>query len=120
MIAGLSVYNGFGTSFAEFIQKLIPVFDLGLIQNILYLIFVAIIPLILYFRVGHSPLFGVLRITGSIIFAMMITVLVSGIVATYLSFDSLTGQIIGWISGLNNILMIVGVIFAYVEIFVSH
>ena len=120
MIAGLSVYNGFGASFAEFIQKLIPVLDLALIQNILYLIFVAIIPLVLYFRVGHSYLLGALRIIGSIIFAMMITVLVSGIVATYLSFDTLSGQIVGWISGLSNILMVVGVIFAYVEIFVSR
>ena len=50
----------------------------------------------------------------------MLTVLVSGIVATYLSFDTLTGQIVGWINGLNNILMVVGVIFAYVEIFVSR
>lgn len=120
MIAGLAVYNGFGTTFAEFINKLIPVLDLGLVQNILYLIFVAIIPLVLYFRMGHSCLLGAVRIIGSIIFALMITVLVSGIVSTYLSFDTLTGQIVGWISGIRGILMVVGVIFAYVEIFLSR
>lgn len=120
MIAGLAVYNGFGTTFAEFISRLIPVLDLGLVQNILYLIFVAIIPLVLYFRLGHSCLLGVVRIIGSIIFALMITVLVSGIVSTYLSFDTLTAQIIGWINGIRDILMVIGVIFAYVEIFVSR
>lgn len=120
MIAGLSVYNAFGVSFAEFINRLVPVLELGLVENILYLVFVAIIPLILYFRVGHSYLLGVFRVIGSIIFAMMLTVLVSGIVSTYLSFDTLTGQIVGWINGLNNILMVIGVIFAYVEIFLSR
>ena len=120
MIAGLAIYSSFGMVFAEFLNRLIPVLDLGLLQNILYLVFVALIPLVLYFRMGHSCLLGAVRIIGSIIFALMITVLVSGIVSTYLSFDTLTGQIVGWISGIRDILMVVGVIFAYVEIFVSR
>lgn len=120
MIAGLAIYSSFGMVFAEFLNRLIPVLDLGLLQNILYLVFVALIPLVLYFRMGHSCLFGAIRIIGSIIFALMITVLVSGIVSAYLSFDTLTSQIIGWIGGIRDILMVIGVIFAYVEIFVSR
>ena len=120
MIAGLAIYSSFGMVFAEFLNRLIPVLDLGLLQNILYLVFVALIPLVLYFRMGHSCLFGAIRIIGSIIFALMITVLVSGIVSAYLSFDTLTSQIVGWIGGIRDILMVIGVIFAYVEIFVSR
>lgn len=120
MIAGLAIYSSFGMVFAEFLNRLIPVLDLGLLQNILYLVFVALIPLVLYFRMGHSCLFSAIRIIGSIIFALMITVLVSGIVSAYLSFDTLTSQIVGWIGGIRDILMVIGVIFAYVEIFVSR
>lgn len=120
MIAGLAIYSSFGMVFAEFLNRLIPVLDLGLLQNILYLVFVALIPLVLYFRMGYSCLFGAIRIIGSIIFALMITVLVSDIVSAYLSFDTLTSQIVGWIGGIRDILMVIGVIFAYVEIFVSR
>ena len=120
MIAGLAVHEHFGADFANTISLWVPAIPSEIANTGLYVLFVALVPLILYFRAGKSGLFGIMRAIESIIFALMIPVLVSGIVSAYLSFDTLTSQIVGWIGGIRDILMVIGVIFAYVEIFVSR
>ena len=117
MIAGITINDAFGASFAETIHTWIPAVDTWLAQQVLYGLFVAIIPIVLYFRVGKSGLFGILRIVESAIFALMLTILLSGLAATIFSYDSMTVKLADWINGIRGILMVVGVIFAYVDVF---
>ena len=117
MIAGVTVYDAFGASFAEAIHTWIPAIDTWIAQQVLYGLFVAIIPIVLYFRVGRSGLFGILRIIESAIFALMLTILLSGLAATIFSYDSMTVKLADWINGIKGILMVGGVIFAYVDVF---
>ena len=117
MIAGLAVYNGWGASFATTINQWIPAIDIWVAQQVLYVLFVIAVPLALYFRAGKSGLFGIMRGVESAIFALMLTMLMSGLVAQWISFDELSVAMVGWIEGIQPIVMVVGIIFAYVDTF---
>lgn len=117
MIAGLAVYEHFGASFANAINQLTPSIEARMADACLYILFVAIIPLLLYFRSGRSGLFGIMRAAESIIFAVMLTVLLSGPLVTLFSFDTLSASISGWIGGVREVILVVGIIFAYVDTF---
>ena len=117
MIAGLAVYEHFGAGFANAINQLTPSIEARMADACLYTLFVAIIPLLLYFRSGRSGLFGIMRAAESIIFAVMLTVLLSGPLVALFSFDTLSASISGWIGGVREVILVVGIIFAYVDTF---
>ena len=117
MIAGLAVYEHFGAGFANAINQLTPSIEARMADACLYILFVAIIPLLLYFRSGRSGLFGIMRAAESIIFAVMLTVLLSGPLVALFSFDTLSASISGWIGGVREVILVVGIIFAYVDTF---
>ncbi len=117
MIAGISVYSMYGEKFAHVIGDWVPNIGADLAQHILYIVFVALFPLILYFRAGKSGLFGVLRIVEACIFALLITMQISGPLASIFSFDTLARELADWIQGVHSYLMIGGIIFAYVDTF---
>lgn len=120
MIAGVAVYEAFGETFAGWISQWIPAIDFWWSSRIIYILFVAIAPLILYLRTGKSGLFGIMRIIESIVFALLLVVLIAGPVSDFVAFDALAHEITGWISGVRTPLMIIGVIMAYVDIFFFH
>ena len=117
MIAGLAIYEHFGAGFANAINQLTPSIEARMADACLYTLFVAIIPLLLYFRSGRSGLFGIMRAAESIIFAVMLTVLLSGPLVALFSFDTLSASISGWIGGVREVILVVGIIFAYVDTF---
>lgn len=117
MVAGLAVYDHFGALFAETIRTWVPAVDVTLTQQILYALFVAVIPLLLYFRAGKSGLFGLLRIAEAVVFAATLTVLLSDLLVYYFSFDTLAAEITQWLDGAHGYMMVAGVILAYVDIF---
>lgn len=116
MIAGVSVYEAFGVQFAETINQWIPAIDPWWARLGLYLFFVFAMPLILYLRSGKSGLFGVPRIIEAVIFALLLTILIADPLASLFSFDNYARDIANWIEGIRGIIMIVGVIFAYVDV----
>ena len=120
MIAGLAVYDAFGAGFAGTLAQWIPAINETIADQIVYGALVAAVPLVLYFRVGRSGLFGIMRIIESTIFALLLTVLISGIVSSYFPLDNYSSQILGWINGVRGILMMIGVIMAYVDVFFYH
>lgn len=120
MIAGVAVYDAFGASFASTISQWIPAINEGLASQIIYSILVAIVPIVLYFRVGRTGLFGVLRIIESLIFAFLLTVLISGVVSDYFPLDKYSNEILSWINGVRGFLMMGGVLMAYVDVFFYH
>ena len=61
MVAGITVYDLYGAQFARILSEWVPNISESIAQHVLYLVFVAFFPLVLYFRVGKSGLFGVLR-----------------------------------------------------------
>lgn len=117
MIAGISVYSMYGAKFAHVISDWIPHISENLAQHILYIIFVALFPLILYFRAGKSGLFGVLRFVEATIFALLITMQIADPLASIFSFDTLARELANWIQNIHSYLLIAGIIFAYVDTF---
>jgi hypothetical protein len=117
MIAGISVYGLYGEGFAHVLGDWIPNIGEDLWRHILYIVFVAFFPLVLYFRAGKSGLFGVIRFVEAAIFALLLTMLISDSLASIFSFDTLARELANWIQGIQGYLMVAGVIFAYVDTF---
>lgn len=117
MIAGISVYGMYGAKFAHVISDWIPHISENLAQHVLYIVFVALFPLILYFRAGKSGLFGVLRFVEAAIFALLITMQIADPLASIFSFDTLARELANWIQNVHSYLLIAGIIFAYVDTF---
>ena len=117
MIAGLAVYQTVGMQFAEFLGSLSGRLDPWWVSRIMQILFVAVIPIILYFRVGKTGLFGTLRIAESVIFAVLLTMLVAGPLSDMMSFDNLSRDLANWIESVKGLVMIAGIILAYVDAF---
>ena len=120
MIAGVAVYEAWGASFANFISEWIPGISVVWIQYALYGALVLVFPLILYLRAGKSGLFGILRIAESVVFAAVLTILVAEPLANIFSFDNLAYDISSFLFNIRGIAMIVGIIAAYVDVFLFH
>ena len=117
MIAGLAVYEYFGARFANAISNIITAIPVNIADTGLYVLFVALAPIVLYFRAGRSGLFGTLRAIESIVFAAMLTILLSAPLISLFNFDTLSADIAGYIAGAKSIIMAIGIIFAYVDAF---
>ena len=120
MIAGVAVYEGWGESAVQQIMQWFPGADYQLLQLGLYALLVAVFPLVLYMRAGKIGLFGVVRIVESIVFAVVLTILLSAPLASVFSFDTLAYQISCWLENIRGIAMIVGILFAYVDTLLFH
>ena len=117
MIAGLAISQTVGGQFAEFLCGLSSKLDPWWVERILHIIFVAVMPLTLYFRVGKTGLFGALRIVESVVFALLLTMLVAGPLSDMLSFDNLSRELAAWIESVKGLVLVVGIILAYVDAF---
>ena len=117
MIAGLAVYEHFGANFANAISNIILAIPANVADAGLYILFVAFVPILLYFRAGRSGLFGTMRAVESIIFAAMLTILLATPLVSLFSFDTLSADIANYIDGAKVIILVVGILFAYVDTF---
>jgi hypothetical protein len=120
MIAGVAVYESWGADFANLLAEWLPGTSVMWIQYALYGLLVVAFPLLLYLRAGKSGLFGVLRIAESAVFAAVLTIMVAEPLASIFSFDNLAYEISGFLYGIRGIAMIVGIIAAYVDVFLFH
>ncbi len=116
MIAGLAVYQTCGVPFAEMLHDWVPSADPWWVERGLFTLFVAVVPLIIYLRVGRSGLFGFIRIIESVVFALMLTMLMASPLADVFSFDNISRDLANWIDGIKNIVMVVGIILTYVDV----
>ena len=119
-IAGLSVYEMFGVSFAGWIHNLLSGFPVEVIQSAIYVALILVFPLLLYIQSSRGGLFGILRVIEAAIFAILLTALLSGTVAKYLSFDTIAVQISSFINSIKGPLVLVGVLTAYFDIMMYH
>lgn len=119
-IAGLSVYEMFGTDFASWIHKLLETVPLEYIQTGVYVALILVFPLILYIHSSHGGLYGLLRVAEAGVFAAILTALLSSTLAHYLPFDSLAVQISTFIKSIEGPLVLTGVLSAYFDIMLYH
>ena len=117
MVAGIAISEAFGENLAEVAGRVAPGADTELVKDVFYIIVVAIVPFLLYFRSGRSGLFGVMRIIASIAFAVVLTLLIAEPLARWVSFDGMTQEITGMVGDWKGPLMIVGAALAYVDVF---
>lgn len=120
MIAGLSVYEMFGSQFVEWITKISDKIPAGLADTGVYVMLILVFPLLLYIRSHHGGMYGILRVAEAAVFAAILTALLSATLAKYLPFDTLSSQISGFISSIEGPLVFAGVIAAYVDVMVYH
>lgn len=116
MLAGLSVFEMFGTQMAEFISRAANNFSLDFVKNVIYLVLVAAFPLLLYVRSGRGGLFGLLRIVEAALFAVIMTSLIASSLQFFLPFDGLSTQILSYIENVKGPIVMVGIAAAYVDI----
>lgn len=120
MIAGVAVYETWGAGFANHLSEWIPGTSAMWIDYGIFAALVIGFPLILYLRAGKSGLFGILRIAVSCVFAAVLTIMVSDRLASIFTFDNLAYEISGFLYSIRGIAMIVGIIAAYVDVFLFH
>ena len=112
MIAGLSVYE----LFANEIHNLIPSWDLAIVDKVIYLLLILGFPILLYFRSAKGGMHGLFHIAESAIFAVLLTTLVSPILAEFFPMDSLAGDINNWMRSVEGYVVLAGIIAAYFDI----
>ena len=120
MIAGLSVYEMFGTQFADWIHKLLTGVPLDLIQTGVYIALILLFPVLLYLRSSRGGMFGILRVVEAALFSALLTSLLSATIAKYVTFDSLATQISNFITSIEGTIVLVGIGAAYFDILMYH
>jgi len=118
MIAGLSVYSTFGTQFTDWLHQFAGQIPLDLSQAILYLLLILVFPLILYLRSHRGGIRGILRIAEAVVFAAIMTALLSSTIAKFVPFDTISTNISQFISSIEGPLVLVGVISAYLDLLI--
>jgi len=116
IIAGLSVYSLFHQMFTDFIVSIFPAAPANLVNQCLYIAFILIFPLILYFRSSRGNIAGLFRLINAGVLAILLTSLLSDSLATYFAFDVIARDIADFVEKAKGIVVLVGVIFAYIEI----
>ena len=116
MIAGLATYNMFGLDLAAQIHGWIPDWNQWVIEKVIYFVLVLGFPLLLYTRTGRGGLHGILRLVHTIVVAIFLTALLAEPLSEIFAFDDLSSDIAAWISGVQGIVVIVGLIGAYLDI----
>ena len=119
-IAGLSVYQLFGTGLAAQIHTWAPSWDLFIIEKVIYFALVLVFPLLLYVRSSRGGLFGILRLAEAIIFAVILTSLIAAPLSEILPFDDLSRELATFISSIQGYAVAAGVIGAYLDILLSR
>jgi len=121
VIAGVAVFQLFGSDFISFISSIAPNIDIGIVSNIIYLTLILLFPLILYFRSDHGGFRGIMRIVEAAIFAILITALISDVLASFFSFDSIARDLAHMTNAYaQGYILLAGVIFAYIDILMYH
>ena len=120
MIAGLSVYNMFGTDVVDLVVRNTDNLSGELIGHIVYLILVLALPLLLYFRSNKGGLFGIFRIGEAIVYASLLVSLCSGALSYFLGFDSLSLQILDAINSVKGPILMIGIATAYLDVLLYH
>lgn len=118
VIAGLAVYETCGEQFASWISSINSAIPEDIIKSGVYVALVAVFPLLLYIRSPRGGLGGIFHIIEAAVFAIVLTSLLSPVLADFFTFDSLAETIAEMIEKYEGPIVVVGVISAYVDILI--
>ena len=116
MIAGLAVYEMFGLDLAAQIFVWFPDWNQWIIEKVIYFVLILGFPLLLYARTGRGGLHGLLRLVHTIVVAIFLTALLAQPLSEIFAFDDLARDIAAWIDSVLGIVIVVGLIGAYLDI----
>ena len=120
VIAGLSVYSLFGESFAHFLHGGLSAIPENLFQTIIYIALVVLFPMLPYLRSSGGGLFGPLRIICALGLSVFITCLIAPMIAQFITFDELSVNVSNFISQNEGIIVLIGIVSAYLDILIAH
>jgi hypothetical protein len=120
MIAGLAVFEMFGLDLANQIQIWFPEWDLWIIEKVIYFALILVFPMILYARSGRGGLHGILRLAHTAVIALFLTALLAQPLSEIFAFDDLSRDVATWIGSIQGIVVIVGLIGAYLDILLGR
>ena len=116
MIAGLSIYELFGSNIVNWIHSIINQAPLDIIDSCVYAALILLFPLLLYLRSSKSKLFGLFRFVEALVFATLLTAFISTTISKYISFDSVAIQISNFIISIKGYLIVASIVAAYLDI----
>ena len=119
VIAGLSVYEMCGKAFSSWISSsVLTSVPLDLIEAGVFVLLVAAFPILLYLRSPRGGLGGIVHLIDAAVFALVLTALLSPVLAKFFPFDSLSDKISRVISQYEGWVVIVGIVSAYLDILI--
>ena len=116
MIAGLAVYEMFGLDLAAQIHGWLPDWNQWIIEKVIYFVLILVFPMLLYARTGRGGLKGILRLVHTAAVAIFLTMLLAGPLSEIFNFDELAVDISAQIDSIKGIVIIVGLVGAYLDI----
>ncbi|MCL1840009.1 hypothetical protein FWF89_03410 [Candidatus Saccharibacteria bacterium] len=116
MIAGLAVYEMFGLDLAAQIHSWMPDWNQWVIEKVVYFVLILGFPMLLYTRTGRGGLHGILRLVHTIAVSIFLTMLLAGPLSEIFDFDDLSRDIANWIDSVRGIVIVIGLIGAYLDI----
>lgn len=120
VIAGISVYELLGENLTELIGKIATGYSANLIDALVYIALVAAFPLLLYFRSARGGTHGFLRIAEAAGFAALLALLLAPALSEIFTFDTLAEKLVSTIEPYEGIIVLVGIISAYLDILLYH
>ena len=116
VIAGLAIYDMFGSNITSIIHNLLTNVAESDIRGLVFLLLVVGFPMILYFRSHGNGLFGILRIAEAALLAALLTILIAPTLSGFFGFDTLANSILGVINSFREPIVLIGVAAAYLDI----
>ena len=116
--AGAIVYNTINGFFITLHKSFnIP---LDVIENMAFFILVVALPFLVYFFSKRSWSPVVIRGLGSLVFAVLIVSLCSGVISHIISLDSFSSTVTEFLTKNSGIVSTVGIIIAYFDVLLPH
>lgn len=117
MIAGLAVYELFGLDLAAQVHSWMPDWNQWVLEKIIYFLLILVFPMFIYSRSGRGGfLHGILRLVHTVVLSLFLTALLTQPLSEIFDFDDLASDIATWIASFQGLIVIIGLIGAYLDI----
>ncbi len=116
VIAGAFVYRTFGDWLVETVLGQAPNLAQNVVSGVIFLILVVGFPMLLYFR-SQPGRIGLIHLFETLIFASVLVAMAAPVVGQWITFDSWTLAVIGWVEQNLQFVTIAAIISAYYDIF---
>ncbi len=120
VIAGLSVYELFGTEFVKWVHDLLNQVPVDVISACIYAILIFVMPLLLYVRSNRGGVHGIFRLVEAAVISILISTLLLPIVTKYCGFDTVSSGISKMMEPAKGTVLLICIAFAYFDVLFSR